>query len=61
MTSDLLLMKEDTNYYFYRNEHLGTSQKMTGVNGDVVWAAKYSSFEDATVEDPAIAVAGART
>jgi RHS repeat-associated protein len=43
-------MKDGTNYYFYHNDHLGTPQKMTAVNGAVVWSAKYSSFGEADVD-----------
>jgi len=43
-------MKVGGEYYFYQNDHLGTPQKMTAVNGAVVWSAKYSSFGDATVD-----------
>jgi len=49
-TTDPPFMKEGGNYYFYQNEHLGTPQKMTAVNGAVVWSAKYSSFGEAAVE-----------
>jgi len=49
-TTDPLFMKAGNEYYFYQNDHLGTPQKMTGVNGAVVWSAKYSSFGDAEVE-----------
>ena len=48
-TTDPLFMKEGDNYYFYHNDHLGTPQKMTAVNGAVVWSAKYSSFGEAAV------------
>ncbi len=48
-------MKIGSEYYFYHNDHLGTPQKMTAVNGLVVWAAKYSSFGKAEV-DPASTV-----
>ena len=34
----------------YQNDHLGTPQKLTAVNGAVVWSAKYSSFGEATVD-----------
>ncbi|GAH55494.1 unnamed protein product, partial [marine sediment metagenome] len=54
-TTDPLFMKEGGNYYFYHNDHLGTPQKMTAVNGAVVWSAKYSSFGKATVEVEAVA------
>ena len=49
--TDPLFMKEGDNYYFYHNDHLGTHQKMTAMNGSVVWSAKYSSFGEAEVED----------
>lgn len=47
--TDPVFMKVGTEYYFYHNDHLGTTQKMTGVNGAVVWSAKYSSFGEAGV------------
>jgi RHS repeat-associated protein len=43
-------MKIGSNYYFYHNDHLGTPQKMTAINGAVVWSAKYESFGEATVD-----------
>jgi len=43
-------MKEGSSYYFYHNDHLGTPQKMTAVNGAVVWSAKYSSFGEADID-----------
>jgi RHS repeat-associated protein len=43
-------MKVGSGYYFYHNDHLGTPQKLTAVNGAVVWSAKYSSFGEAAVE-----------
>ncbi|MCD4677664.1 MAG: RHS domain-containing protein, partial [Desulfobacula sp.] len=48
--TDPLFMKIGTEYYFYHNDHLGTPQKMTAVNGAVVWSAKYSSFLKANVD-----------
>ena len=39
-TTDPLFMKVGTEYYFYHNDHLGTPQKMTGVNGAVVWSVR---------------------
>jgi type VI secretion system secreted protein VgrG len=42
-------MKQGSEYYFYQNDHLGTPQKLTAVNGAVVWSAKYSSFGQAEV------------
>jgi RHS repeat-associated protein len=38
------------NVVIYQNDHLGTPQKLTAVNGAVVWSAKYSSFGNATVD-----------
>ncbi|RJP79798.1 MAG: hypothetical protein C4522_09325, partial [Desulfobacteraceae bacterium] len=49
-TTDPLFMKVGGEYYFYHNDHLGTPQKMTGVNGAVVWSAKYESFGKADVD-----------
>ena len=49
-TTDTLFMKVGGQYYFYQNEHLGTPQKLTAVNGAVVWSAKYSSFGKAEVD-----------
>jgi RHS repeat-associated protein len=43
-------MKVGGQYYFYQNDHLGTPQKLTAVNGAVVWSAKYSSFGEADVD-----------
>jgi RHS repeat-associated protein len=51
-TTNPLFMKQGTEYYFYHNDHLGTPQKMTAVNGSIVWSAKYESFGKAVV-DPA--------
>jgi RHS repeat-associated protein len=43
-------MKTGPDYYFYQNDHLGTPQKLTAINGAVVWAAKYTSFGEANVD-----------
>jgi RHS repeat-associated protein len=48
-TTDPLFMRTDGQYYFYQNDHLGTPQKLTAVNGAVIWSAKYSSFGQAEV------------
>ncbi len=53
--TDPLFMKVGPEYYFYHNDHLGTPQKMTAVNGAVVWSATYSSFGEAEI-DPASTV-----
>ncbi len=49
-------MKVGTEYYFYQNDHLGTPQKLTAVNGAVVWSAKYESFGKCAVEAGSIVV-----
>lgn len=49
-TTDPLFLKEDRNYYFYQNDHLGTPQKLTAVNGTVVWSVMYTAFGKATVD-----------
>jgi len=49
-TTDPLFMKQGSEYYFYQNDHLGTPQKLTAMNGAVVWSAKYSSFGQADVD-----------
>jgi hypothetical protein len=35
-TTDSVFVREGANYYLYQNDHLGTPQKMTVVNGAVV-------------------------
>jgi RHS repeat-associated protein len=35
--------------YYYHNDHLGTPQKMTDVNGAVVWSADYRPFGQADI------------
>lgn len=47
--TDPLFMKEGGEYYYYHNDHLGTPQKLTRGNGEVVWSAFYSSFGEAQV------------
>ncbi len=49
-TTDPLFMKVEGQYYFYQNDHLGTPQKLTAVNGAVMWSAKYSSFGEGDVD-----------
>lgn len=50
-----IFMFENGNYYFYHNDHLGTPQKLTDINGNVVWSATYTAFGEAIV-DPASTV-----
>ena len=52
-TTDPLLLKDNGLYYFYQNDHIGTPQKMTSVNGAIVWGAKYSSFGKTELENEA--------
>ncbi len=49
-TTDPLFMKTGSDYYFYQNDHLGTPQKLTAINGAVVWRAKYSSFGETDID-----------
>ena len=49
-TTDPFFMKDGQEYYFYHNDHLGTPMQLTGINGAVVWSARYSSFGGAAVE-----------
>jgi RHS repeat-associated protein len=49
-TTDPLFMEVGSEHYFYHNDHLGTPQKMTAVNGAIVWSAKYEGFGKAVVE-----------
>ena len=49
-------MKGGENYYFYHNDHLGTPQKITAINGTVVWSAKYESFGKAEVDPDSTAI-----
>ncbi len=49
-TTDPLWLKQGTEYYFYQNDHLGTSAEAGGVNGAVVWSAQYMAFGEAVVD-----------
>lgn len=49
-TTNPLYQKENGNYYYYLNDHIGTPQKMVDDTGHVVWAARYDSFGNATVD-----------
>jgi RHS repeat-associated protein len=51
-STDPIFMRENDSYYFYHNDHLGTPQKITSVNGEVIWSATYTAFGEATL-DPA--------
>ncbi len=43
-STDPLFVKTGSTYYWYRNDHQGTPQKITSTNGAVVWSAVYDSF-----------------
>ena len=49
-TTAPLFMKVDSRYYYYHNDHLGTPQKITAQNGEVVWSAEYLSFGRANID-----------
>ena len=53
-TTDPVFMKTDGVYYYYHNDHLGTPQKITDINGSTVWMAQYESFGKATIETESI-------
>ena len=59
-TTDPMFMKIGADYYFYHNDHLGTPQKMTAVNGAVVWSASYSSFGEAEITDSSLVTSNLR-
>jgi len=48
--TDPLLLKQGKNYYFYQNDHLGTPQKLTDTQGNVVWSARAQAFGETTVD-----------
>ncbi len=40
---------EQTSYYYYHNDHLGTPQLLTDQDQNVVWAGHYSPFGEVTI------------
>ncbi|MBI2413496.1 MAG: RHS domain-containing protein [Deltaproteobacteria bacterium] len=48
--TDPVFMAEGGNYYFYQNDHLGTPQRLTDINGNTVWSATYTAFGNAEVQ-----------
>ena len=44
-----VFLYENNQYYFYHNDHLGTPQKITDIDGNEVWSAEYTVFGEATV------------
>ncbi len=49
-TTDPLWLKEDGDYYWYQNDHLGTPQTLIDINGTEVWSAQYTAFGEAQVQ-----------
>ena len=48
--TDPLYLKQGTNYYFFQNDHLGTSQKLVAQDGATVWSAKAQAFGQTMVD-----------
>ncbi|MBI9074591.1 MAG: RHS domain-containing protein [Desulfatibacillum sp.] len=48
-TTNPLFMVQDSEYYYYQTDHLGTPQKLISSNGAVVWSAVYHAFGKAEV------------
>lgn len=42
-------VKQDANYFFYLNDHIGTPQKVVNSDGSVMWSGKTQAFGAATV------------
>ncbi|MFH0726519.1 MAG: RHS repeat-associated core domain-containing protein [Pseudomonadota bacterium] len=53
-TTNPIFMKVGAEYYFYHNDHLGSPEKLTRMNGAVVWSTTYTSFGEASVGGEAI-------
>ena len=49
-TTDPLWVKQNGEYYFYQNDHLGTPQKLVKMSGAIVWSAAYIVFGKVNVE-----------
>ena len=47
--TDPLWLRENGEYYWYQNDHLGTPQKLVDSSGTVVWSATYTAFGEAQV------------
>ncbi|CAG1066519.1 tRNA(Glu)-specific nuclease WapA [uncultured bacterium] len=48
--TDPVYMAENGQYYFFHNDHLGTPQRLTDINGNTVWSATYNAFSNAQVQ-----------
>jgi RHS repeat-associated protein len=49
-STDPLFYKQQGQYFWYQNDHLGTPQKIIETNGRVVWSALYDSFGNVQIE-----------
>jgi len=49
-----IFMIENGNYYFYQNDYLGTPQKMTDENSNIVWSATYTVFGKANIDSASV-------
>jgi large repetitive protein len=49
-STDPVFLKTNNQYFFYHNDHLGTPQKITALNGTIVWSAKSQAFGKTTVD-----------
>ncbi|MCP4397723.1 MAG: hypothetical protein GY801_10540, partial [bacterium] len=49
-TTNPLWLKENGEYYWYQNDHLGTPQKLVDSAGTVVWSATYSAFGEVSID-----------
>ena len=49
-STDPLFVRIGGIYYWYRNDHLGTPQKVVSTSGAVVWSAIYDSFGKCQVQ-----------
>ena len=49
-STDPLFYKQQGQYYWYQNDHLGTPQKIIETSGRVVWSAVYDSFGNVQIE-----------
>ena len=47
--TDPLWLKENGEYYWYQNDHLGTPQKLVDSSGTVVWSGTYTAFGEAQI------------
>jgi large repetitive protein len=51
--TDPVFMLQNDQYYFYHNDHLGTTQRITDIHGNTVWDAIYAAFGVALIETDA--------